>query len=201
MSAETKAKKFVTEAERHGWEHKIEIKGDEAHVYCTREAERLYIWWRGDTGKLIETPKYTFGGHTISTHNAAGAYRQLAAKPDLSKVYRRSQRIRISSGEEEGEIPVVRHTLPFDIDESSDKEILREIRGSRLTWLNRQTGMAEMAQVPYKVTRSGSVILMNTDLKNVFYLAAGNDDRAYVSFMDGEGRFRAVYLDNILQVS
>lgn len=196
MSAESKAKKFCIEAERHGWSHKVDMRDDEAHVTCTRHGEQLYIWWRENS--LIETPKYTFNGRTISTHNAAGAYRQLSAKPDFKKAYRRSSKIKVVEAKE---TPIIRHPLPFDIHGSTDKEILREIRGSRVTWLNRQTGLAESTVVPYRVQRSGRVILMNTDLVNVFYLATGNNDRDYVSFMDGEGRFRAVYLDNILQVA
>lgn len=194
-----KAEKFQKAAEQNGWAVQITEKGDEAHVRCTRGGESLYIWWRENS--LIETPKYTINGATISTHNAAGAFRQLEKKPDYNKAFRRTRRAEVMT-EEKAEIdPLTRMQLPFDIDDDPDSVILREIRGSRLTWLNGKTGVAESAHVPYKVMRGSDVRLMNTDLTHVFYLAAGNDDRAYVSFMDPEGRFRAVYLDAILSVA
>lgn len=186
-----KAKRFATEADGYKWSSTItHPHGDEVHVVVVRGDERIHIWWR--RGCLIETPKYTLAGRTISLHNAAGATRQLGLKPDLSKAYRRPGAKVAHEVTEDGSLQPIRHPLPFDLYEASDKEILRALRGNRVTWLNGMTGLAETSMLPK---------MSNMNLEDTFYLAENGKGRAYVSFMNEMGHFRAVYLDAILQVS
>jgi len=196
VSSESKARKFGQEAEANGWTVTITTSdGDRCDVRCTRGDEIIEIFWVANS--LTETPKYTLAGRTTSLHNAAGATRQLSKKPDLNKVYKKSrratQKIKVEAGETtDGEsIPIVRHELPFDIWESSDKDILRACRGSRVVWLNSMLGVAEVAFIPKQ---------SNMDLTHTFYVAESSSGKPYMSFMDEHGRFRAVHLESILQV-
>lgn len=191
-----KAIQFMAKAAEFGWESSSEVKGDETHVTAIRGGEKLTIWWKGNA--LIASPQYSYMGRKVGTHNTAGAYRQLAAKPVI-KPHRR--RRAILQDQPETEQPIVRHELPFDILESPKSEILKAIRGNTLTWLNGMTGKVETSMVPYKVSDKGGVRLFNTDLKSTFYLKTGRNGRQYVSFMDPNGVYRAVYLDSILQVA
>ena len=197
MSSEGKARKFAGQAEANGWIVTVTDAGDDRFdVRCVRGDEIIEIFWVANS--LTETPKYTLAGRTTSLHNAAGATRQLSMKPDLNKVYKKSRRVtptkvQVEAGEttDGGAIPVVRHELPFDIWESSDREILRACRGSRIVWLNKTIGTAEVAHIPKQ---------SNLDLKNTFFIAESSAGKPYLSFMDELGRFRAVHLENILQV-
>lgn len=198
-----KAQKFIDDAAKHGWESKSEVRGNETHVISTRGGEQIHIWWVGNA--LTSSPQYSYMGRTVGTHNTAGAYRRLEGKPSVIKHTRKSaRRQRVDPTfvklqvEEEG---AVRHELPFDLDESPKSEILKCIRGNNISWFNSRTGVVETCLVPYKVSGKNGVRLFNVDLKNVFYIKANNSGRRYVSFMDGNGTFRAVYLDAILQVA
>lgn len=206
-----KALCFKDDAEAEGWNVEIEeVAPEEVHVYCTRNGEEVYIWWRDN--QLLETPKYNYNGAQISLHNTATATRHLAKKPDAALAAKRLQRKQkartasvIIADEEITELKIeeMQLILPFDIYESSNSEILAAIRGSTLVWANAMTGKVETEYVPYIISKgnkkSGDVY-MNTDLKNVFKLVVGRNDRDYISFMNANGIFRAVYLDRILQV-
>lgn len=206
MSSLGKAMKFIELMKKNGW--KGSLKRDDPNDYACliahRGDERLEISWTAN--QLTFPPKYEFAGTRANLHSAAVARRHIEANgPDI-KLYmkRRRRKVRVarkpvatsmprqnSKGDDVAVPAFEQHTLPFDIHESSDKEILRVIRGSQLIWINRLTGQPESAHVP---------VNLNRDLQNTFFLADNAKGRTFVSFMSSEGVFRAVYLDAILQV-
>lgn len=191
----SKAKKFIAEAERHGWTSEWSYRADDKRtmVVATREGEVLSIWWYGNL--LNESPVYAYAGRTVKTHNTAGAYRQLAA----TAVVKPARRIRINEAPNHEAFQGV--PLPFHIEDTPRSAILHAIRDSTLTWRNGISGVLETAKVPYKIVSRGRVSTFNTDLKYTFYIRRGKDGRRYVSFMDENGLYRAVYLDAIVSVS
>lgn len=200
MSAAQKAGDFIQLLKANGWKGKLDLdeKNDWAKIFANRDQERLEIGWCDN--QLIGPPKYEFAGTTANLHSAAVARKHVtASKPDMS-IYLKRKRRRVravqrasqnNSSSAEVEFDTTQHELPFDIDESTDKEILFAIRGSTLIWKNTLTGMPESEYVPRE---------MNRDLNNTFYVAESSQGRAYVSFMTSGGVFRAVALEQILQV-
>lgn len=224
MSSEGKARKFEGIAIDNGWTTRIkELGSDHWSCNCVRGDEVIDIFWVDNT--LTETPKYTFAGATTSLHNSATATRQLALAPDLKKAYTRvrksSRAVRGTTERSEhlrpaAEVPEelaiqlleqAQDQLPFDIWESTDKEILKAIRGSSIVFLNALTKQPEVVHV----TKS---LNMNLSLFNLSY--AGEQSarpkglpleqgrgRPMVNFIALEGyskNFRSVALESILKV-
>lgn len=227
MTSEAKAQQFAAVATANGWDAKI-TNGDGSDHWicdCRRGDEHINIFWIDNT--LTETPKYTLAGITTSLHNKATATRQLSQKPDLQKAYRRTKRsaggnalraakvgseliggadVSAVSGGEDSEglgVTALKHELPFDLLESTDKEILRAIRGNRIVFLNSMTKLPEAVHVPKP---------MNMDLSkfNISYVGHKSarptgqildpdKGRAMVNFVTPNG-FRSVHLDSILQI-
>lgn len=189
-----KAEKFQKLGEAEGWTLKEIIEESDINrwtISLVRGDELITCWW--DNNSMLESPIYRIGAYENRPRNLAAAVRQLGLKPDLSKAYKKAKKVaKQEPGADGVAIPVIRHKLPFDIDKDPDKVILRELRGSRITYLNSYTGAAEVAAIPKA---------KNMDLQNVFFLDEGSNGRAFVSFMDELGMFRAVHLDAILQVS
>ncbi|QXO13711.1 hypothetical protein SEA_DUMPTRUCK_56 [Gordonia phage DumpTruck] len=197
MSGMDKAQAFATEAHANGWTTKIETRnGDETHLEAERKGERITIWWRDNS--LIETPKHYFMGQVKSLHNKATATRQLSLKPN-PKGFRGgnglgARFVDLKLGKD-GELPEdvdlesIRYPLPFDINETPDKDILKELRGSTIVFVNRLSGKGESVHI----ARS-----LNMDL-NKFYIEESVDGKAYVTFLSHTG-FRSVYLESILRI-
>lgn len=223
MTSEMKAEKFKKEAELHGWAVVVgtgSAGGDHIVVDCNRGDEHINIFWVNNI--LTETPKYTLAGVTTSLHNAAQATRQLSQKPNLERAYRRTAR-RVglkaatvggsladpsagggSGGQGPEALPIVRHPLPFDLWESTDKEILRALRGSTIVYLNQQLGYALSTRI---------VKQLNMNLLHFNLVQAGekparptgdrldpNKGRPIVNFIATDGGFRSVAIEQILQV-
>lgn len=202
----SKALKFESKAHEFGWETKEfinELDGMRWTITVTRGDESLCCWW--DDKSMLEAPIYRLGAYENRPRNLAAAMRVLEAKPDITKAYKRikSGSTRQANPEPrgdalDGEGPemgvvagTVRYELPFSIETDPDSVILKELRGARLVYLNEISGAAEITSIPRD---------KNYDLEDTFYLTESSAGRAYVSFMDGLGMFRAVHLDSILQV-
>lgn len=200
MSAIQKADDFIQLLKANGWKGKLDLdeKNDWAKIFANRGQERLEIGWCDN--QLLGPPRYEFAGTVANLHSAAIARKHVtASRPDMSIYLKRKRRkVRAvrrtgqnNSSSVEIELDMTQHILPFDIEESTDKEILLAIRGATVMWKNNLTGMPESEYVPRE---------MNRDLNNVFYVAESSKGRAYVSFMTSSGVFRAVALEQILQV-
>lgn len=214
MSSVEKANKFIKEAERHGWATKWKKlssqDGGFFRVTATRKAETIVIEWAGN--QLNGSPLYRLHDMDLKIHSTKDAYRKLAAtKPDMDQYHKWQRR---SKPKPVG-LPVAGHgndvsepvadiaiSLPFDIDEDPDSVILKAIRGNTIVYKNSYTGEAESVHVPWRIKDGrGGVRVFNHDTENVFYLAVGETTgRAFVSFMDSNGQFRAVHLDRLIGV-
>lgn len=194
MSSQSKADKFAKIAQSEGWTVKVEPEPDDpdiVDVYCDRGEEQIHIFWQDNS--LIESPTYKFQGYEISLHNAAGATRRLAEKPDPRKVLRK----RRNKGDDdmadgsltEEDIAAMRHPLPFDQWEDPDSVILKALRGKTLVVLNTISMKVENIHVP--VTR-------NRNKQNI-HLSEGHNDRLVFNFLS-DTCYRAVAVDNILQI-
>jgi hypothetical protein len=196
LSAIQKAGAFVQILKENGWKGKIDAdeKNDYAKIFAHRDQEKLEIEWYGN--QLVGPPKYEFAGTVAKLHSAAVARKHVRGRPDVQLYIKRKRRHaraakNNSSNGAPVEIDVTQHELPFDIETSTDKEILRVLRGSTIVWKNRFTGLPESEYISRE---------RNRDLTNVFYIAESSKGRPYVSFMTDQGVFRAVGLDVILQV-
>lgn len=194
MSSIQKAGDFIKLLKLHGWKGKFDKDSitDYAKIWAKREAEQLEISWINN--QLTGPPKYWLADTEMNLHSAAVARRIVTGQPDMQAyLKRRRRKAKVQRAEGDSDSPTqetFRHELPFT-PESSDKEILRAIRGSTIIWKNRISGLPESAFVPKD---------SNRDLNNVFYVAESSEGRPFVSFISQEGTFRAVALDSILQV-
>lgn len=193
MSGMDKAYAFCEEAAKHGWTTKITEKNDdEVHVEATRSSERITIFWQGNS--LIETPFHYYMGNQRSLHNKATATRQLSMKPSVGRVRTGSKRFDLNlskDGEldEEIDLDSIRQELPFDPNEDTDNEILKQLRGSTIVIVNRISNRGEIIHIPRQLN-------MNLDH---FFLEDSTDGKTYVSFLTAGG-FRSVYLDSIIRM-
>lgn len=194
MTSQAKADKFAKVARENGWTVKVEPEPDDpdiVDVFCERGEERIHIYWQDNS--LIESPTYKFQGYEISLHNAAGATRRLAEKPDPRKVFRKR---RSPKGDDDmagalspGEIAAMRHPLPFDQYEDPDSVILKALRGKTLVVVNTISSKVETIHVPTN---------RNRNRQNI-YLTEGRNDRLIFNFLS-DINYRAVAVDNILQI-
>lgn len=198
MTSITKAAQFIELLKTNGWKGKLEQDPDTdyAKIEAARAAERLEICWVEN--KLAVPPLYSLAGVTTQLHYTADARKVVTGRPDMDMfVKRRRRKARqaaravVAGAQQNMSIEPEKQELPFDIHEDSDREILLAIRGSTVVWENEMTGLAESSFVPRE---------SNRNLEYVFYLAESSSGRAFVSFMDVHGTFRAVHLDKILQV-
>ena len=194
MSSLSKAQKFGKIAKENGWTVQIEVEPDDpdiVDVFCERGDEKIHIFWQDNS--LIEAPTYKFQGYEVSLHNAAGATRRLAEKPDARKVLKK-RRSRQADASHDGslspeDIAAMRHPLPFDQYEDPDSVILKALRGSTLVVINTISNKVEAIPVPTSRNRN----------KQNIYLTEGHDDRLIFNFLS-DTCYRAVAVDNILQV-
>lgn len=200
-----KANKFIDSAKANGWRTKWEC--DEEHTWFRVTAERgpetLVIEWQN--GQLAYSPEYRLHEMELKVHSTKDSYRLLEAiKPDMDRYVKWQSRQRAANrrlggeaaGISEGE---VEYDLPFDIEKDPDSVILKAIRGNTIIWKNSISGTVESCFVPWK-TSDGKTF--NWDLENVFYLAEGETTgKAYLSFMDSNGQFRAVHLEALIGVA
>ncbi|UVK63855.1 hypothetical protein SEA_LILYPAD_51 [Gordonia phage LilyPad] len=205
MSLE-KANKFIKTARENGWGTSWQC--DEEHTWfrvtATRGPETIVIEWQNR--QLAFSPTYRLHEMQVKVHSTADAYRLLnAVKPDMDRYVKWQSRQRATNrrlnGEAEGvsePATNVEYELPFDIHEDEDSTILKAIRGSTIVWRNSISGVVEQCFVPYKTSDNK---VFNWDRNNVFYLAEGETTgKAYVSFMDSNGQFRAVHLEALIGV-
>ncbi len=206
MSAH-KASRFNKLAQQNGWETKWRQRENWAfaEVVATRGAESITISW--ENNQLNGPPIYRFHDMERKLHSRLVAERKLAApKPDLDQ-YKRHQRSAAVASRGTGDpsatsngLAEQEYDLPFDPDADPDSVILKAVRGNVLVWRSSVSGVVESCLVPWRIQDQGKVRVMNTDTKNVFFLASSSSGQDYLSFMDSEGRFRAVRLKSIMGV-
>lgn len=194
MSSQSKADKFAAKAREHGWTVAVQPEPDDpdiVDVFCERGEEKIHIYWQDNS--LIEAPTYKFQGYEVSLHNAAGATRRLAEKPDPRKVLRKRRSLKgdddMAGALSQEEIDAMRHPLPFDQYEDPDSVILKALRGKTLVVINTISSKVEAIHVPTARNRS----------RDNIYLTEGKDDRLIFNFLS-DTCYRAVAVDNILQI-
>ena len=213
MSSQQKADAFQKEAENNGWTVECSFGDGPDHVIvdCRRGDEHINIFWIQNT--LTETPKYTLAGTTTSLHNKATATRQLSLKPNLERAYKRSTPRRAQQGigavSDSSEsapadaLPIVRHPLPFDLWESTDKEILKALRGNKIVYLNTILGYAQAVMIHKQLNMNllhfNIVQAGEKPARPTGQLLDPEGGRPILNFVTVEG-FKSVAIEQILQV-
>lgn len=206
MSSQTKAGQFAAIAKENGWTGKFNVgeDGEWAEVICERDGEHLEISWFEN--KLTGPPKYSFSGVELKLHSTKIATDKLRGKPDLEQVTRHRRRaVRaqqaaqpMSTNGTEGEAApladVEADILPFDPEESSNKDILLACRGATLIYVNRISRLADMVYVHPLKNRN------DNKSQRVYFISVSQAGRKSINFIENSGAFRAVALDSILQV-
>lgn len=194
MSSQSKADKFAAVARENGWTVTVQPEPDDpdiVDVFCERGEEKIHIYWQDNS--LIEAPTYKFQGYEVSLHNAAGATRRLAEKPDPRKVLKKRRSLKgdddMAGSLSPEEIEAMRHPLPFDQDEDPDSVILKALRGKTLTVVNSISNKIEVVHVPTSRNRN----------KQNIHLTEGHGDRLIFNFLS-DTCYRAVAVDSILQI-
>lgn len=191
-----KANRFIRKAKEGGWETSYKILSKEnaaIQVIATRGSEKIVIEWANN--QLAYSPEYHLHEMQLKIHSRLDAERKLSAlKPDYDQYRRWQRRSRGKVSTETAELEV---SLPFDIEKDSDSVILKAIRGNTIIFKNSISGETESCFVPF---RSSDGKVFNYDTNNVFFLAESNEGRVWLSFMDGNGCFRAVHLDRLVGV-
>lgn len=194
MSSEQKARAMIAIAKEHGWTGSWETdpETEYAGVVFKRNSERLEISWINN--QLTGPPKYEFAGTTANLHSAAVAKRHLTGQPDMDLAVRRMRKQKAVTEEDAEVIDATKHDLPFDLIESTNKEILLACRGAVLIYKNPISGRAERVYIDGRKNRNFN--------KNypVYFISRSSAGRRALNFIEGGGMFRAVGLDTILQV-
>lgn len=183
------------------WEHEVEEVEGFTTLTLIRGDETMQITWDSKTA-LIHPLTYTLAGvREVKLRNVSQALKDcITVAPDY-KVKKTVQRRVASPPKEVGRSP-----LPFDIEEASDEEIIKAVRGRKLVWLNQMAGEFEQAVVPgrklvevkdpdkpgamKKVWRTSRNIKMSTT-------SAG---RRVLTFAAVGEQFRSIGLDTLVQV-
>ncbi len=212
-----KANRFIRKAIANGWETKYHIlsKQDEnIRVTATRGPEKIVIEWQSN--QLAFSPEYHIHEVQLKIHSRLDAERKLEnLKPDMEQYQRLQRKAQLKARREaapvgplgiseqplDGNLGNIEANLPFDIEEDSDSTILKAIRGSTILFRNSISGATESVFVPWRFKgKNGEVQIYNHDTENVFYLSESEEGRAWLSFMDMNGCFRAVHLDRLIGV-
>jgi hypothetical protein len=144
-----KADVFLGEAKELGWSGSRVVDGESATATVKRGGEVIEISWlrgvfQGDTCL------YICDGRTgIKIHNASAAKKRMAlssaeAQEEAQKV---SAHKAARAPKKTTPAAARRRRLPFDPKLALDEEILSEVRGRNITWVNSISGTEETARV------------------------------------------------------
>lgn len=173
-------------AEKYGW---LIDEAETDHLVITRSGERLEIRWRDR--RVVEAPTYTLLGYEKGLSSTSNLVRVMErtgpSQSELRKAYRKKPVV------EDGEFDPgnFERNLPFDPEDADEDHVKKATMGSGLVWMNEVSGQAEQEYVP-KVRNQGS---------EHFYVSRSRGGEPYLSFLNGDGKFRAVSLVRLLRIN
>lgn len=190
----------LAEATTPPWECELSTVGAGELLTLARGDETMQITW--ENGGLVHPLVYTLAGvREVKLRNVSAALKLVLGQPE----YKTARAPRVV-GEPKPKVEPVTAVLPFDIVEATDAEIIKAVRGKKLTWLNDMMGEYESARVPDRklvevkdpdkpgqwknVYRTSPNITMSTS-------AAG---RRILTFPAVNEQYRSVGLDRLVQV-
>lgn len=185
------------------WEYETEESGDLYTLTLTRGEETMQITWdtaQNDT--LIHPLSYSLAGvRETKLRNVSAAMKIIEGKPNYT-ARRRKVAAPQPAGEPEEDIKPL--PLPFDPEESSDRDIVKALTGKRIVWKNRMLGIYESGVVPPRVRvevkdgNGGFKTVLRTS-RNI-RMATTTAGRRVITFPAVNEQFRSVGLDQIVQV-
>lgn len=183
--SKVKADDFIAAAKQSGWRATLSATGtDTVKVTAKRGDEVLEIEW--DNGVYKGIGEYRYGSdRAIKLHNASagkqrmGVSPQEAAEAAAKSATRPNRKVKVDDSTEH------KSRVPFDVETSTDDEVIALLRGKTITWRNRNTQLIEQAFVLPKQRHIEIVVRHN---------------RRILNFLAEEGGFRSVYLESIKAV-
>jgi hypothetical protein len=141
-----KAIDFVAAAKASGWETQSWWKGDHSKVQVTRGSESIQIEWLGGIFQP-ETCNYRYGaGNATKLRNASAAKARMSLPPEAAE----TQAVRKAEAGSRGDAPTRAskqrsssqiRTVSFEA--LLDGDVVEAVRGRKITWTNRITGLEE----------------------------------------------------------
>lgn len=186
------------------WEYSSEERGDLFVLTLTRGQETMEITWdtaQNDT--LVHPLNYSLAGvREAKLRNVSAAIKTIGDKPNFKA--RRTARPKADVPKEEEEI--VPMPLPFDKDESTDRDIVKAVVGKRIIWRNRMLGTYESGIVPARARvevkdpdNPGKNKFVLRTSKNI-RMTTSSEGRRILTFPAVGEQFRSVAMDQIVQV-
>lgn len=190
MTSLQKAEKFAELAKEYGWDGAVTGGEDDRYdLELARGDERIFMWWQSNS--MTEAPKYRYGAYECILRNASAVKKQLDQPPKQGTVRRR--KVVTDLEIDVANIEVDTTYLPFDPEESPNKEILKAVRGNTVQWINSVGGFVESGHIPK---------FRNMDLTK-FKITKNLEGRRILHFISEESAgvaFRSVYVDRIARV-
>lgn len=180
------------------WENEVDKLDDEGiTLTLTRGDESMQITWDG-RGSLVHPLVYTLSGiKEVKLRNVAAALRVIADKPN----YTRRVGVR-----RERQAPAVPENvpLPFDIELATDEEIIKAVRGKKLTWLNEMAGEYETGMVPDAKRvevpdGNGGRKFVRRTSRNIT-MSVSSEGRRILTFPAVNEQYRSLHLDRLVQI-
>lgn len=191
LSAE-KAFDFVKHAKDAGWQVDLQPKDDEVvEVIAKRDTEAITIRWRN--GVFIDDAIYSCGSYQRKVRNASAGKQFMARKAqdaiaESMKARANTPRKRsVADDEAEMDERTRKSLLPFDVETSTDEEVIAALIGKTIVWRNRTTGQNEQAALMDKFPQQHLTIVWK-------------HNRRVLNFLEDHGMFRSVYVDAIRRV-
>lgn len=196
----SKPEMFAAEARELGWETVTAVKADVTTVEALRNAEKVTISWRGEA--CLNGSSYSNGPYQKSLRNAAACRRALAdppSDPPSVQVRRKSPNSTVSKARpsntpkiEEPEEDFAYEPVPTWGEQriSWADDLLRgEFIGKEVIWINTISREHQSAWV-----------MSSPEQKQLRIEVHPRTGRRLLSFAAVEGGFRAVYIENIVNV-
>lgn len=182
-ASKDKANELREIAQGLGWKSKVSVASDETvECRCVRDQEVVIVQWHN--GRCLATATYTYGARTVKIKNASAARQIMVLSPEEAAARQPSVVTRhVKSRAVDGDETPHRRKLPFDLEKSTDAEIIAAVVNKRISWRNRISGLVESALV---LPKGITVSIINT--------------QDALTFCSDDGGMRSVYLSKILSV-
>lgn len=140
-----KATAFVAAAGALGWETVLWWDGDHSKVLSKRGEESIQIEWLGGVFVPDTCTYHRTGRNAIRLRNASAAKQRMAvSEKAAAEEAERVTRFRTERTERTAKAPARTHrALPVGWETALDADVIELVRGKKITWVNRVSGLEE----------------------------------------------------------
>lgn len=212
-----KVQRLIESGKEYGYTATVENPSSNVAVVTLRKDDEEIVATFAD-GKLDRSnrPYILVAGRQVLLKGASGVIRQMAGEGSVRKDLPKRERKR-KADREEGEGPVRRVRLPFNVEEDHDEAILDAVAGRKIQWRIGLSGAIDEARIKPRrycpkcgrppehegdklCHRSGCGGLVIKDQKTLTITLSPTDERI-LNFVDAkQGAYRSIHLSRLITV-